>query len=85
MNEAGTYHIEGVMTNAAGGWLLALDRPYEGQDGDELAIVGTDPPVTVYIMSTVASDDGATRDIVIAPMENLHDPRLLTGHSLRHL
>lgn len=83
MPDSNSYHIEGVMTNMAGGWLLALDRPFEGGEGDTLTVDGSVPPVTVSVVSVVASDDGATRDIVIAPLHDLHDPRFLTGRGLR--
>ncbi len=82
MSAPGRYHIEGVMTNAPGGWLLALDRPYEGAEGDSLAVESAQPPIEVKVLAIISSDDGATRDIVIAPVQDLYDPRLLTGRDL---
>lgn len=76
------YHIEGIHTNMNGGWLLALDRPFEGEEGDTLVVKGSSPPVTVSVLAVVDSDDRAIRDIVIAPLHGLHDPRYLTGRSL---
>lgn len=77
-----TYHIEGIMTNNAGGWLLALDRPFEGGEGDTLTVAGSEPPVPVLVLTVVEYEDRQARDIVIAPIEELHDPRYLAGRAL---
>lgn len=83
MSDTDAYLIEGVIFSNAGGWLLALDRRFLGTEGDILLLDHTRPPVSLTVMSVVESDDGATRDVVVAPAINLHDPRLLTGHTAR--
>jgi hypothetical protein len=76
------YNIEGVMTNFAGGWLLALDQPYQGEDNDTLALVGTQPAVIVRVRAIVPQEGGTARDIVIGPVADLYDSRLLVGRKL---
>lgn len=73
------YGVEGVMTQVVGGWLLALDRPFRGAKGDHLVVEDSSPPVETTVLAVVESDDGATRDIIIATIHGLHDPRMLTG------
>ena len=76
------YHVEGVMTAPSGGWLLALDRPYAGDDGDVLRVENGSPGVLLTVTAVVESDDGSTRDVVVAPPPELPDPRYLTGRDL---
>lgn len=75
------YAVEGVMP-VSGGWLLALDRRFDGAEGDRLTLIGLEEPVSVTVDAVIESDDGAARDIVIAPIQALHDPRLLVGRRL---
>jgi hypothetical protein len=77
------YNIEGVMTNFAGGWLLALDQPYQGEDNDVLTLVGAQPPVIIRVRAIVPQEGGPARDIVIGPVADLYDSRLLVGRKLR--
>jgi hypothetical protein len=79
------YNIEGVMTNTAHGWLLALDMPYAGDEGDTLELVGIEPPITMRVRSIVEPDHGTVRDIAIGPVKDMYDARLLVGRKVRKI
>lgn len=79
-----TYSIEGVMTNVSNGWIIALDRPYEGDPNEPLHLANTVPPVPVHVIGPVENEDGTpVPDVVlIYPVEDMNDPRMLVGRVL---
>lgn len=84
MTDNETYGIEGVMDNVSQGWILALDRPFDGQPNDTLFLAHTEPPVPVNVIGLMELEDGSGVPdvIVIYPVQDMNDPRLLTGRTL---
>jgi len=70
------------MPNFTGGWLLALDRPFEGRVNDTLTLRGAEPPIRLRVRAIVPPDAGPTPDILVAPVADMYDPRLLVGRTL---
>lgn len=80
-----TYSIEGVMTNVSQGWILALDRPFAGEPGDSLYLTGSSPLLEVRVIGPVEQEDGTPVPdvIVIYPVQDMNDPRMLVGRNLQ--